>query len=43
MRTLCGSKTFDKFQTCEASQYFSLDLRGKDSLLIRFQRKVEWS
>ena len=32
------SKTFNKFQ---GSQYFSLDLIEKDSLLIRFQRKVE--
>ena len=42
MRTVCGSETFNNFQTFEGSQYFSLDLRGKDSYkIIRFQRKVE--
>ena len=41
MRAVCGSKTFNKLQTFEGSQYFSLDLREKDSLLIRFQWKVE--
>ena len=40
MRTLCGSKP--KFQTFEGSQYVSPDIRKKDSLLIRFQRKEEW-
>ena len=39
MRTVCGNKTFNKFETFERSQYFSPDLREKDSLLIRFQRK----
>ena len=41
MRTVCGSKTFNNLQTFEGSQYFSPDFRGKGSLLIRFQRKVE--
>ena len=41
MRTVCGSKSFNKFQTFERSQYFSPDLREKDSLFIRFQKKVE--
>ena len=35
MRTVCGRKTFDSFQTFEGSQYFSPDLR--ESLLIRSQ------
>ena len=39
--TVCGSKVFNKFQTFEGSQYFSPDLREKDSLLIRFQKKEE--
>ena len=42
MRTVCGSKTFNIFQTFEGSPYFSPDVREKGSLLIRFQRKVEW-
>ena len=29
MRTVCGSKTFNKFPTFEGSQYFSPDLREK--------------
>ena len=29
MRTVCGSKAFNKFQTFEGSQYFSPDLRSK--------------
>ena len=33
MRTLCGSKTFNKFQTFERSQHFSPYLREKDSFL----------
>ena len=41
MRTVFGSKAFNKFQTFEGFQYFSPDLREKDSLLIRFQRKEE--
>ena len=41
MRTVCGSKTFNKIQSLEASQYFFPYLREKDSLLVRFQRKVE--
>ena len=41
MRTVCGSKTFNKLHTFEGNQYFSPDPRQKNSLLIRFQRKVE--
>ena len=41
MRTVCGSKTFNNFQTFEGSQYFSPNFRGKDSLLIRFHKKLE--
>ena len=41
MRTVCRSKTFEKFQTFEGSQYFSHDPSEKDSFLIRFQSKVE--
>ena len=33
MRTVCGSKTFNKFQTFERSQHFSPYLREKDSFL----------
>ena len=33
--------TFNNFQTYEGSQYFSPDLREKNSLLIGFQTKVE--
>ena len=36
MTTACGSNTFNKFQTFEESQCFSLDLRKKDRLPIRF-------
>ena len=36
MRTVCGSKTFNNFQTFEGSQSFFPDLREKCSLLIRF-------
>ena len=32
---------FNKFETFEWSQYFSPDLREKDNLTIRFQRKIE--
>ena len=39
MRTVSGSKTFNNFQTFDGSQYFSLDLRKKDSLFIAFQKK----
>ena len=39
MRTVCSSKTFNKFQTFEGSQYFSPDLREKGSLLINFKGK----
>ena len=41
MRTTCGSKTFNKFQTFKGIQHFSPDLGEKDSLLITFQRKEE--
>ena len=41
MKTACGRKTFNKFQTFEGIQYFSPDLIEKDSLLIRSQRKLE--
>ena len=41
MRTVCGSKGFNKLQTFEGSQDFSPDLREKDSLFIKFQRKEE--
>ena len=41
MRTACGSEVFNKCQTFESIQYFSPALREKDSMLIRFQRKVE--
>ena len=41
MRTACGSKVFNKCQTFESTQYFSPDLTEKDSLLIKFRRKVE--
>ena len=36
MRTVCGSKTFNKFQTFERSQHFSTYLREKDSFLKKF-------
>ena len=36
MRTVCGSKTFNKFQTFERSQHFSTYLREKDSFLKNF-------
>ena len=41
MRTVCGNKALNKFQTLEGSQYFSPDLREKNSLLIKFQKKEE--
>ena len=42
MRAACGSKTFNKFQTFEGSQYFFPDRSGeKVCLLIRFQKKAE--
>ena len=41
MKTVCGRKTFNKFQIFDGIQYFSPDLIEKDSLLIRSQRKVE--
>ena len=41
MRTVYGSKTFNKFQIFEGSQYFSPDFGERDILLRRFQRKVE--
>ena len=41
MRTACGSKVLSKFQMFEGSQYCSPDLREKNGLLIRFQRKEE--
>ena len=41
MRTACGSKSLNKFQTFEGTQYFSPDLREKNRLHIRFQRKEE--
>ena len=36
MSTVCGSKTFNKFQTFERSQHFSTYLREKDSFLKKF-------
>ena len=36
MSTVCGSKTFKKFQTFERSQHFSTYLREKDSFLKNF-------
>ena len=41
MRNGCGSEAFNKFQTFEVSQYFSPDLTEKESLLIRFEGKLE--
>ena len=36
MSTVCGCKTFNKFQTFERSQHFSTYLREKDSFLKKF-------
>ena len=41
MRNACSIKTLKKFQLFEGSQDFSTNLREKDSLLIRFQRKAD--
>lgn len=32
---ICGNKTLNKFQTFEGSQYFSADIREKDTLVIK--------
>ena len=39
MKTVRGSKTFNKFQTTEGTQYFSDDLRKKRQLAHRKLKK----
>ena len=36
MRVACGSKALNKFKTSEGNQYFSTDLRTKNSLRAIF-------
>ena len=40
MRTVCGSKALNKFQTFEGSQYFSSELREKKQLTYKISKEI---